>query len=100
MRARRIRNFSKVIEAQHDYDLFQKKKTIKKRILDLGEKSEKEDKNWNYVIKWTNTSDQSTIFMDFVKVNVDRLQKKMNWEMKFPIRFVICKGFLDSILIE
>lgn len=94
MRTRRIRSFSKVIESQNEYDIFIKKKTTKKKFIVQGDARQKEDTSQvssSYMIKWTSSSDQSTVFMDFVKINVDRLEKKMNWEMKFPIRFVICK---------
>ena len=37
MRTRRIRSFSKVIESQGDYDIFLKKKTVKKKFSVQGD---------------------------------------------------------------
>lgn len=77
--------------------MFKKNKTRPKGS-EAKQKDQESKQKANYAIKWTCTSDQSTVFLDVVKINVDR-QKKMNWEMKFPIRFVICK-FLEIIFLH
>ena len=50
-------------------------------------------------LKWTTSSDHSTLFLDLVEENLgkDKEQKNqniMNWELTFPLNFKICKRII------
>ena len=64
----------RLIEEQSKYNLFKEQK---------GENKEQ------YYLKWTSTSDISTLFLDIVKVTED-VNVLMNWKLNFPQSFVIC----------
>lgn len=51
----------------------------------------------NLKLKWTTSSDHSTLFLNLVResINDDKNSKMMNWELTFPLSFKICKIFFN-----
>jgi len=82
MRMTRVNIMIKMLQKQNKYNLFKKGDQLR---LNNSMSS-----NVTYVLKWTTTSDQSTLFLDIVKV-VEDTKSKMNWHLKFPQSFIICK---------
>lgn len=68
-----------LLERQSSFNIFREEKH------DPGKKSKK------FVLKWTTTSDQSTLFFDIVRKTGDE-KIKFNWKLKFPQSFIICKN--------
>lgn len=79
MRESRVNNMIKFLERQKEYKLFK------------IDENEVEDKK-KYYLKWTTTSDKSTLFLDIVR-EVEDVKLKLNWKMKFPQSFIICQFF-------
>ena len=77
VKAAKIKDVQQFIDKQEDYSIFKKSSNDGKRKP-------------KYVLKWTCTSDKSTLFLDIVEIMVDN-KIKLGWEMKFPQTFIICK---------
>jgi len=79
MRISRVNELIRFLEKQKEYKLF--KKVVSK---------DNQRRAHQYILKWTSTSDQSTLFLDMVK-NIEDGTLKLNWHLKFPQTFIICK---------
>ena len=74
-----------LIEKQEEYQLFRSSKNKRDKSKDKQAKEK-------YVLKWTSTSDMSTLFLDIVRVSSEEDNNLlMNWKLNFPQSFVICK---------
>jgi hypothetical protein len=78
----RVNIMIKLLQKQKKFKLFKKDNL---ELTSIGSTDK-------YVLKWTTTSDQSTLFLDIVKI-VDDTNSKLNWHLKFPQSFIICKKF-------
>ena len=79
MRISRVNEMIRFLERQKEYKIFKKISS-----------SENGRRKHYFILKWTSTSDQSTLFLDIVK-KIDDSTSKLNWTLKFPQTFIICK---------
>lgn len=84
LRISRVNNMIQLLERQSSFNIFKEP-----NMDDVAANNTKQ-----FVLKWTTTSDQSTLFLDIVKKIGDE-KIKFNWKLKFPQSFIICKFFLN-----